>query len=52
MKLFFDKLPPMNGLIIGHAHLIDPAGQAADINLCFVFGNLATDELLTIQVLK
>jgi hypothetical protein len=48
--LFFHDFPNFHSLLPNQFHNINPAGQPADVNLCFGLGYLAGDELLTAEV--
>lgn len=45
----FDHLPHLNSPFIHHPHKIDPAGHVSDVNLCFGFGDLVSDNFLPIK---
>ena len=44
------NLPHFHRPVIGHPNKINPAGQSADINRGGLFGDLAGDEWLTVNI--
>jgi hypothetical protein len=48
--LLFNEFPHYYRSFTHHPHKIDTAGQGADINLCFGFGDFLLQKLLTIKI--
>jgi hypothetical protein len=45
-----DNFPSCHGFIVCEPYYVNPAGQVGDVKLLFGFGDLAGDDILSIQV--